>query len=50
MTKFHTHTKTTIGRIITILNILIFQFLDGRRKTKNSEQNGSKLNPNLICS
>jgi hypothetical protein len=33
-----------------VLYILTFTFLDSRRDDKDSEHNGSKNSPNLVCS
>jgi hypothetical protein len=41
-------TDQTAGKII-LLYILISKFL-GDRKTKDSEKNGNKHSPHLICS
>jgi hypothetical protein len=32
-----------------VVYILTFTFLDSRRKDKDSEPNGSKHSPNLVC-
>jgi len=43
------HTYKTAAKII-VLYILIFMFLRGNGKTKDSEHNGSEHPSNLICS
>jgi hypothetical protein len=47
-TKLHTHTKQKEN--CSLFYILICMFLDTQWRTKDSEQNGSKHSPNLICS
>jgi hypothetical protein len=43
------HPCKTTAKII-VLYILIDVFLDGKREDKNSELDGRKNSPNLICS
>jgi hypothetical protein len=49
-TKHQVSQPHKVAGKIVILHILMFKFLERRREDKDSEENGIKHSPNLMCS